>query len=275
LKKKSPSTPRRYILSCSLSLSLSVLTTHKHTTQHTKHNTIGKTMTSSSKENVERLYKQREELEAEMASISQRLNGPNMPGVKGALVDNEGFPIGGGDLDLYSVRADRQRYNSLKNDHLKLTNMIEREVQALLSSSSNNRGGVEAAGGADTDTTTVNTKENIEQKAVESTIPKTEAAATTTTTTTTTTTNRKAFAVVDILAPGSPADTDGLMLHDRVLDFGGAFSISDAAALIQNNVGKSHRVVVNRAGMDEIVNITPRTWSGNGLLGAHFRALNF
>jgi 26S proteasome non-ATPase regulatory subunit 9 len=213
-------------------------------------------MTSSSKENVERLYKQREELEAEMASISQRLNGPNMPGLKGALVDNEGFPIGGGDLDLYSVRADRQRYNSLKNDHLKLTNMIEREVQALLSSSSNNRGG----GGADTDTTTVNTKENIEQKAVESTIP---------------TTNRKAFAVVDILAPGSPADTDGLMLHDRVLDFGGAFSISDAAALIQNNVGKSHRVVVNRAGMDAIVNITPRTWSGNGLLGAHFRALNF
>jgi len=266
LKKKFPSTPRRYILSCSLSLS--VLTTHKHTTQHTKHKTIGKTMTSSSKENVERLYKQREELEAEMASISQRLNGPNMPGVKGALVDNEGFPIGGGDLDLYSVRADRQRYNSLKNDHLKLTNMIEREVQALLSSSSNNRGGVEAAGGADTDTTTVNTKENIEQKAVESTIPKTEAAATTTI-------NRKAFAVVDILAPGSPADTDGLMLHDRVLDFGGAFSISDAAALIQNNVGKSHRVVVNRAGMDEIVNITPRTWSGNGLLGAHFRALNF
>jgi 26S proteasome non-ATPase regulatory subunit 9 len=231
-------------------------------------------MTShSSKENVERLYKQREELEAEMASISQRLNGPNMPGVKGALVDNEGFPIGGGDLDLYSVRADRQRYNSLKNDHLKLTNMIEREVQALLSSSSNNRGGGEAAGEADTDTTTVNTKENIEQKAVESTVPKTEAA--TTMTTTTTTTNRKAFAVVDILAPGSPADTDGLMLHDRVLDFGGAFSISDAAALIQNNVGKSHRVVVNRAGMDEIVNITPRTWSGNGLLGAHFRALNF
>ena len=231
-------------------------------------------MTShSSKENVERLYKQREELEAEMASISQRLNGPNMPGVKGALVDNEGFPIGGGDLDLYSVRADRQRYNSLKNDHLKLTNMIEREVQALLSSSSNNRGGGEAAGEADTDTTTVNTKENIEQKAVESTVPKTEAA--TTMTTTTRTTNRKAFAVVDILAPGSPADTDGLMLHDRVLDFGGAFSISDAAALIQNNVGKSHRVVVNRAGMDEIVNITPRTWSGNGLLGAHFRALNF
>jgi 26S proteasome non-ATPase regulatory subunit 9 len=196
-----------------------------------------------------------------------------MPGVKGALVDNEGFPIGGGDLDLYSVRADRQRYNSLKNDHLKLTNMIEREVQALLSSSSNNRGGGEAAGEADTDTTTVNTKENIEQKAVESTVPKTEAA--TTMTTTTTTTNRKAFAVVDILAPGSPADTDGLMLHDRVLDFGGAFSISDAAALIQNNVGKSHRVVVNRAGMDEIVNITPRTWNGNGLLGAHFRALNF
>ena len=96
---------------------------------------MGEDVIKKNKEKVERLYKQREELEAEMASISQRLNGPNMPGLKGSLVDNEGFPIGGGDVDLYSVRADRQRYNSLKNDHLQLTNAIEKEVQQLLSSS--------------------------------------------------------------------------------------------------------------------------------------------
>ena len=36
-------------------------------------------------------------------------------------------------MDLYSVREDRQRYNSLKNDHLQLTDAIQEEVNALLS----------------------------------------------------------------------------------------------------------------------------------------------
>jgi len=224
---------------------------------------MGEDVIKKNKEKVERLYKQREELEAEMASISQRLNGPNMPGLKGSLVDNEGFPIGGGDLDLYSVRADRQRYNSLKNDHLQLTNAIEKEVQQLLSSSASPS--AVGGGGGGTDTIVKTQTENNEKVKIptESTTPKT------------TSTNRKAFAVVDILAPGSPADLDGLMVHDRILDFGGAFSIADAALLIQDNLGKSHRVLVNRAGVDEILNIAPRTWNGNGLLGAHFRALNF
>ena len=224
---------------------------------------MGEDVIKKNKEKVERLYKQREELEAEMASISQRLNGPNMPGLKGSLVDNEGFPIGGGDVDLYSVRADRQRYNSLKNDHLQLTNAIEKEVQQLLSSSASPS--AVGGGGGGTDAIVKTKTENNEKVKIptESTTPKT------------TSTNRKAFAVVDILAPGSPADLDGLMVHDRILDFGGAFSIADAALLIQGNLGKSHRVLVNRAGVDEILNIAPRTWNGNGLLGAHFRALNF
>ena len=216
---------------------------------------------SSKKEKVERLYKRREELEAEMASISQRLNGPNMPGLKGSLVDNEGFPIGGGEVDLYSVREDRQRYNSLKNDHLQLTDAIQKEVNALLSVSDSK----EEAGAATEKTIARAKTENNKIPFVKSTP----------TATATTVVSRKAFAVVDILAPGSPAEVDGIQLHDRIIDFGGAFSIVDAASVIQNNVGKSHRVVVNRAGVDEILNITPRTWSGNGLLGAHFRALNF
>jgi hypothetical protein len=153
----------------------------------------------------------------------------------------------------------------LKNDHLQLTNAIEKEVQQLLSSSASPSAVGGGGGGGGTDTIVKTQTENNEKVKIptESTTPKT------------TSTNRKAFAVVDILAPGSPADLDGLMVHDRILDFGGAFSIADAALLIQDNLGKSHRVLVNRAGVDEILNIAPRTWNGNGLLGAHFRALNF
>jgi len=264
-ERKRRSEAKIYSMSCSLFTSGS----HLKTTPLYKNRILimtsmmGEDVIKKNKEKVERLYKQREELEAEMASIFQRLNGPNMPGLKGSLVDNEGFPIGGGDVDLYSVRADRQRYNSLKNDHLQLTNAIEKEVQQLLSSSASPS--AVGGGGGGTDTIVKTKTENNEKVKIptESTTPKT------------TSTNRKAFAVVDILAPGSPADLDGLMVHDRILDFGGAFSIADAALLIQGNLGKSHRVLVNRAGVDEILNIAPRTWNGNGLLGAHFRALNF
>ena len=55
------------------------------------------------------LMTRREAMEAEMQAIGSRLSAPNAPGLRGSLVDREGFPIAG--CDLYAVRADRGRYN--------------------------------------------------------------------------------------------------------------------------------------------------------------------
>ena len=73
----------------------------------------------SARERVTSLYAAREAMETEMASIAGRLSQPGAPGLKGSLVDEEGFPIPG--VDLYAVRADRGRYAVLRNDHEAVT----------------------------------------------------------------------------------------------------------------------------------------------------------
>ena len=209
------------------------------------------------RESVEKLYKQREGIEKEMALISQRLIAEGMPGLKGSLVDSEGFPISG--VDLYAIRSDRQKYAVLKSDHVSITNIIQTELSQILSPQGGARmeqhqtqeqpeeAKVEVVG------VVANDRKKVEEKRAP----------------------LKAFAVVDILTPSSPAEVDGLRMHDRVLSFCEATSISDVALLIRNNAGKSFRVQVNRAGKDIELNVTPRKWDGDGLLGAHFRQLNF
>ena len=60
------------------------------------------------------LFERREAMEIEMRAISARLSAPDAPGLRGRLVDAEGFPIAG--CDLYAVRADRGRYDGARDD---------------------------------------------------------------------------------------------------------------------------------------------------------------
>ena len=87
------------------------------------------TSIDESKEKLKELYATREEMEKEMAEIAQRLTEPGMPGLRGALVDREGFPIPG--VDLYQVRGDRGRYATLRNDHAEVTKELEKRLAEL------------------------------------------------------------------------------------------------------------------------------------------------
>jgi hypothetical protein len=53
------------------------------------------------RDRIKALYAERQAMEFEMAEIAQRLSGPGMPGLRGSLVDEEGFPMPG--VDLYAV----------------------------------------------------------------------------------------------------------------------------------------------------------------------------
>lgn len=53
------------------------------------------------RDRIKTLYAERSAMETEMAEIAQRLSGPGMPGLRGSLVDAEGFPMPG--VDLYAV----------------------------------------------------------------------------------------------------------------------------------------------------------------------------
>ena len=91
--------------------------------------------TATTRALITRLYDEREAMEQEMAAISARLS---RDGMRGALVDDEGFPIP--DVDLYAVRADRGRYATLRNDHDDITDAIERAMASLHAVASATRG---------------------------------------------------------------------------------------------------------------------------------------
>ena len=96
----------------------------------------------------------------------------------------------------------------------------------------------------------------------------------------------RAFAVVDEIMDDSPAARDGLVVFDRVCTVGdvrwgfedpSATPPSDlltrAATTFQENVNSPVRVLVRRRGVLVELNITPRAWSGRGVLGCHFASV--
>jgi 26S proteasome non-ATPase regulatory subunit 9 len=70
------------------------------------------------------LDKQRAVIEAEMQLIVEELcTGGGAPGLKGSLVDSEGFPRA--DIDVYNVRHKRHRFACLQTDLKEVTMKIE------------------------------------------------------------------------------------------------------------------------------------------------------
>lgn len=73
---------------------------------------------------LDALRAKKTELEDEIASITKELtSGPMAVGIKGPLVDSEGFPRA--DIDIYTVRHQRHRLATLQTDHLTTMRRIE------------------------------------------------------------------------------------------------------------------------------------------------------
>lgn len=96
----------------------------------------------------------------------------------------------------------------------------------------------------------------------------------------------RAFAVIDEVIEGSPGNIDGLQVGDRVCAVGEvrwAFSdpsaeppaelIPNAARTFGANENSAVRVVVLRRGDRVTLSVTPRAWSGRGLVGCHMRSV--
>ena len=62
-----------------------------------------------------KLMKDKDELEKAIMDITDYLTAPGMPGLKGNLIDEEGFPRA--DLDLIEIRKHRNRLACLQTDH--------------------------------------------------------------------------------------------------------------------------------------------------------------
>ena len=165
----------------------------------------------SARERVTSLYDAREAMEREMASIAGRLSQPGAPGLKGSLVDEEGFPIPG--VDLYAVRADRGRYAVLRNDHEAIT----AELTLALARATAEAG---AAPGVERVTRLPDGGRQVAHPPHLNAPPKTEALSLSLSREGDERDSPLPFAVVDDVAAGSPAHAAGLAVGDQVLRFG-------------------------------------------------------
>jgi 26S proteasome regulatory subunit N4 len=86
------------------------------------------------REQAKALMSERSTLELEADAIFSELNQTGTPpvGVKGALVDSEGFPRG--DIDIYRVRELRNRLSVINTNHKEVMNKIESLLPLLLPS---------------------------------------------------------------------------------------------------------------------------------------------
>lgn len=183
----------------------------------------------------------KDEIESEIGAICEYLKSNGVPGLHGGLVDAEGFPRA--DIDVHAIRTNRQRLACLQTDHQAVMRRIEAGlVQAIPAKPENTPAAapVEVPAPA--------------PAAPEEPIPKVVI-----------------IAIVTEVTADSPAATAGLAVDDLVISFGTAkhpSTVMDIATVVRNSENVPVRIEVLREGSPHSVSLVPRSWAGQGLLGA-------
>jgi 26S proteasome regulatory subunit N4 len=92
--------------------------------------------------------------------------------------------------------------------------------------------------------------------------------------------NKEPFLRVDVVSSQSPGEIAGLRLGDLVCRIGtirkdNFRTMQDVASLVNNSENRSITLLVQRANTNEqqTLTLTPKKWSGNGLLGCKLTPL--
>ncbi|CAJ0756457.1 24365_t:CDS:2 [Entrophospora sp. SA101] len=155
-------------------------------------------------------------------------------GMTEQLVDHEGFPRS--DIDIVTVRTARAKIIALRNDHKAVMSEIEKALHAIHAENKANKL-VEG-----------NNDESIGKP--------------------------KPFAIVNAIAPDSPAKEAGLTKGDRIIRFGYIHSnnnqnLNALNSFVAENVGVLERGETHSSQLI-VLHLTPRHgWGGKGLLGCH------
>ncbi|XP_016086910.1 26S proteasome non-ATPase regulatory subunit 9 isoform X1 [Sinocyclocheilus grahami] len=194
-------------------------------------------------EDVRLLIKRKSDIEEQIKAYHDMLQTQAGIGMDAPLVDVEGFPRA--DVDLYKVRTARHNISCLQNDHKAIMVEIEEALHKLHA--------------------TARVKPEKDVTKTEVTEPTASLPA--------------PFALVDTVTQGSPAFQAGLRVGDEIIEFGSVNTLNfrnlrDVASVVQHSEGKSLRVGLLRSGQEVHLNLTPKQWSGRGLLGCNLVPLH-
>jgi 26S proteasome regulatory subunit N4 len=183
-------------------------------------------------------------------------------GLTGSLVDSQGYPRA--DLDLYQVRQQRQRVNCLRNDHKALMKEIETLLHKL-----------HAVQATQAHEEATNSQQQTSLSSTES-----GRAASATVLPPVVPPPLVPFARIENVLENSPAVESGLCKDDLILKFGDVDSTNSrgllaVSSVVADNIGKAISVEVMRNGqrLDNPLSVTPKPWTGPGVLGCTFKPI--
>eukprot|EP00741_Cyanophora_paradoxa_P005235 tig00000865_g5075.t1 len=193
----------------------------------------------------------RDALEREIAALTAELEASPV-GLRGNLLDAEGFPRS--DIDIPAIRVKRNRLAMMHTDHKIISKKLEagmvelhaRTKNAPLQPSGSASGSLEGPSSSSGPAGSAQTMQP--------------------------TPSLQSFARIDQVFPNSPGAEAGFAVGDTVFRFGDverSGGLAAVARLVGERAGQPIEVLVSRSGMEQRVVVTPHTWEGRGLLGIH------
>ena len=223
------------------------------------------------REELLQLDKEKKKLEEKIASLTEYLTGPGMPGIDGSLIDKDGFPKQG--LDHVTIRTVRHDLICTQNDLKNLMEKIEKKMISYFEEINNNK---------KEEIQEEEKKENINAKeeatagaAAEDDKKKVDAEDN----------MKEAFAKIVSVEKGSPADEAGLKAEDHIIKFneilykGVSYNpLITLSEIVKSKIGEEIPISVVRKNKDNILQmeklkIIPHTWNGRGVLGCKFQII--
>jgi len=198
------------------------------------------------REQVLQLMKEKDKLETELKELSDVLRSQGV-GMDDPVVDQDGFPRA--DIDVYQVRHARSNIRTKTTDLKEVMKKIE---AGLLNIHAQARQGIGLE-------STVSQAMNLEKDSVSI--------------------NKAPFARVLVVCSGSPADEAGIKQGDLITKFGSVdssnfTSLKSISDIVEQSRDKAISVWLLRDDQHIKTELTPRTWSGQGLLGFKIRPVS-
>ncbi|KAI8879204.1 hypothetical protein K501DRAFT_287483 [Backusella circina FSU 941] len=195
-------------------------------------------------ESAKELMARKDRIDEELRELDEQLKIAGI-GMEDSLVDRSGFPRA--DIDVAAIRGSRVQILRLRNDHKDVMKEIENVLYEIHKAKRQQT-------------------ENAEAQSVEETAP-------------TVSILPVAFAIVNAVAPDSPADLSGLRRNDHILKFGNVHAenhnrLQALNVLISQSENQPVSILVSRNNEPVELTVTPRSgWGGRGTLGCHILPL--
>lgn len=207
--------------------------------------------------------------------------------MSGNLIDSDGFPRA--DVDIHMVRSQRNRFYVLKTDHKIVSDEMEKYMHMALAPPANGGPAPSSASTPSASAAGPAPSAQPPQPVPAQPSPSQPGTAASSSTTPPATARppapfprRQPFALVDLVTPDSPAASAGLQLNDKIVAFGAVslhsfatprLALGALPGVLREHENQELQVLVDR-GVDAAVavvplSLTPRRWSGQGLLGCH------